>query len=35
MKLKIIKSRPLKEEEEVIDQQPDAVTEPKPEENKH
>jgi hypothetical protein len=31
MKLKIIKSRPLKEEEEVIDQQPDAVTEPKPE----
>ena len=31
MKLKIIKSRPLKEEEEVIDQQPDNVTEPKPE----
>jgi hypothetical protein len=31
MKLKIIKARPLKEEEEVIDQQPDAVAEPKPE----
>ena len=31
MKLKIIKARPLKEEEEVVDQQPDAVTEPKPE----
>jgi Tfp pilus assembly protein PilV len=31
MKLKIIKSRSLKEEEEVVDQQPDAVTEPKPE----
>ena len=30
-KIKIIKSRPLKEEEEVIDQQPDATTEPKPE----
>jgi hypothetical protein len=30
-KIKIIRSRPLKEEEEVIDQQPDAVTEPKPE----
>jgi len=30
-KIKIIKSRPLKEEEEVVDQQPDATTETKPE----